>query len=116
MQIDFSYDFKTDLVLAGAGGVRLYRQVAGGQFEDVTAATGLPAAVVDAPYTGAWSADIEADGDLDIVLGRADAAPVVLRNNGDGTFTPIAPFAGVSGLQAIRLGRPRRRRRSAMSR
>ncbi|MEO7708454.1 MAG: FG-GAP-like repeat-containing protein [Caldimonas sp.] len=99
LQIDFSYDFKTDLVLAGGGGVRLHRQVAGGQFEDVTAATGLSAAVVNAPYTGAWSADIEADGDLDIVLGRADAAPVVLRNNGDGSLTAIAPFAGVSGLQ-----------------
>ncbi|HEV8189251.1 MAG TPA: CRTAC1 family protein, partial [Pyrinomonadaceae bacterium] len=42
--------------------------------------------------------DIEADGDLDIVLGSATGAPVVLRNNGDATFTEIQPFTGVSGL------------------
>ncbi len=42
--------------------------------------------------------DIEADGDLDIVLGAASGLPTVLRNNGDGTFAPIHPFAGVSGI------------------
>jgi hypothetical protein len=99
LQIDFSYDFKTDLVLAGAGGVRLHRQVADGRFEDVSAATGLPRTVLDAAYGGAWSADVDADGDLDIVLGSAASASVVLRNNGDGSFVPIAPFAGVTGLQ-----------------
>jgi hypothetical protein len=26
LSIDFNYDFKTDLVLAGAGGVRFYQQ------------------------------------------------------------------------------------------
>ena len=36
--------------------------------------------------TGAWAADIEMDGDLDIVVGVRDAPPVVLRNNGDGTL------------------------------
>ena len=43
--------------------------------------------------------DIEADGDLDIVLGTASGLPTVLRNNGDGTFTPIHPFAGISGIR-----------------
>jgi Tfp pilus assembly protein PilF len=97
LQLDFNYDFKTDLVLAGDGGVRLYRQEAGG-FLDVTHETKLPKTVIEGRYTGAWAADIEADGDLDIVLGTRDAAPVVLRNNGDGSFTPIHPFAGVSGV------------------
>src|SRR5438034_3124976 len=50
-------------------------------------------------YTGAWAADIEAYGDLDIVLGSDDGSPVVLMNNGDGTFVEIHPFAGVSGLR-----------------
>ena len=36
--LDFDYDFKTDLVLAGAGGVRLFRQEGSGAFVDVTAA------------------------------------------------------------------------------
>ncbi len=55
LQIDFSYDFKTDLVLAGAGGVRLFRQESPSSFTDVTAETKLPATVVNAKYTGAWS-------------------------------------------------------------
>ena len=98
LQIDFSYDFKTDLVLAGAGGVRLMRQESPSSFTDVTAETKLPATGLNAKYTGAWSADIEADGDLDIVLGSTQDTPVVLRNNGDGTFLDIRPFDGADGL------------------
>jgi hypothetical protein len=98
LPLDFNYDFKTDLVLAGAGGVRFFRQDRPDSFKDVTAATKLPVAVQNAAYTGGWAVDIEADGDLDIVLGQASGLPVVLRNNGDGTFEPIHPFPGVSGV------------------
>jgi hypothetical protein len=38
LQVDFNYDFKTDLVLAGAGGVRLFRQDSSSVFTDVTEA------------------------------------------------------------------------------
>ena len=54
----------------------------GKKFTDVTAQTKLPASVLNASYTGAWAVDIEADGDLDIVLGAqvfADAAERILR-------------------------------------
>ena len=98
MPVDFNYDFKTDLVLAGAGGVRLLRQDSPTAFTDVTAQAKLPKAVTNARYTGAWAVDIEADGDLDIVLGAEAGTPIVLRNNGDGTFLPIHPFAGISGI------------------
>ena len=97
--LDFSYDFKTDLVLTGAGGVRLLRQDSQNAFTDVTAKTTLPKSLLNASYTGAWAADIEADGDLDIVLGAKTGVPAVLRNNGDGTFAVIHPFSDVSGLQ-----------------
>lgn len=99
--IDFSYDFKIDLVLAGAGGVRLFRQDSPTAFVDVTAETKLPATVTNGDFTGAWAADIEADGDLDIVLGARRGNVIVLRNNGDGTFLNIEPFAGVSGATAF---------------
>jgi Tfp pilus assembly protein PilF len=99
LPVDLNYDFKTDLVLAGAGGVRLMRQDDPKSFHDVTGQTTLPATVLNAAYLGAWSADIEADGDLDVVLGSKEGLPVVLRNNGDDTFLEIHPFAGVSGLQ-----------------
>ena len=99
--IDFNYDFKTDLVLAGAGGIRFFRQESPSAFTDVTAATKLPRAILNAKYQGAWAADIEADGDLDVVMGTATGLPSVLRNNGDGSFAVIHPFAGVSGLTAF---------------
>ena len=99
--IDFNYDFKTDLVLAGAGGVRFFRQDSPSAFSDVTAATRLPRPVLDAKYLGAWAADIEADGDLDVVMGTPSGSPTVLRNNGDGTFAVIHPFSGVSGLTSF---------------
>jgi tetratricopeptide (TPR) repeat protein len=101
LQIDLNYDFKTDLVLVGAGGVRFMRQDSPDKFTDVTASTKLPKAVTNAPYLGAWAVDIEADGDLDIVLGKKDGVPQVLRNNGDDTFKVIQPFPGVSGVRAL---------------
>src|SRR5450432_2236529 len=101
LPIDFNYDFKTDLVLAGAGGVRMWRQDNPSAFTDVTAQTKLPAAIVNARYTGAWAVDIEADGDLDVVMGAKAGEPLILRNNGDGTFTPIHPFVGVAGVRGF---------------
>ncbi|HKE59796.1 MAG TPA: tetratricopeptide repeat protein, partial [Pyrinomonadaceae bacterium] len=44
--VDLNYDFKTDLVLAGAGGVRLMRQDDPKNFHDVTQLTKLPATVL----------------------------------------------------------------------
>jgi Tfp pilus assembly protein PilF len=99
--VDFNYDFKTDLVLAGAGGVRFMRQDNLDVFTDVTSKTKLPKSVTGAPYTGAWAVDIEADGDLDVVLGVRGGVPTVLRNNGDDTFLAIHPFAGIQGLRAF---------------
>lgn len=122
--LDWSYDFLTDLVLSGAGGLRLFQQGSGGSFRDVTALTTLPAAVTTASYWGAWPADIESDGDLDIVLGSRSGPPLVLRNNRDGnwtesdlstsstrqskqrvdTFAVIQPFKNVIGLRAFAWG------------
>jgi cytochrome c-type biogenesis protein CcmH/NrfG len=101
LPIDFTYDFKTDLVLTGNAGVRLMRQDSLRAFTDVTPLAKLPAAITSASYVGAWAADIEADGDLDIVLGSEHGSPTVLRNNGDGTFGEMHPFAGVSGLRGF---------------
>jgi Tfp pilus assembly protein PilF len=101
LQIDFNYDFKTDLVLAGAGGLRFMRQDSPEKFTNVTASTKLPKNITGGSYTGAWAVDIEADGDLDVVLGKKDGPAQVLRNNGDDTFTVIEPFPGISGVRAF---------------
>lgn len=99
--LDFDYDFKTDLVLAGAGGLRLLKQGANNKFIDVTAATKLPPNLLNGVYNAVWAADFDADGDLDIVLGQEVQTPTILRNNGDGSFTEEHPFSGVAGLRAF---------------
>jgi hypothetical protein len=88
-------------VLAGEGGVRFLRQESPSSFTDVTAQTKLPAPVLHSAYTGAWAIDVEADGDMDILLGTTEGIPIVLRNNGDGSFTVIHPFTGISGLRGF---------------
>ena len=99
LAVDFNYDFKTDLVLAGAGGIRLFRQDSPNSFTDVTAQAKLPAALLNAPYTGAWAADLDADGDMDVVIASGEGATIELQNNGDGTFTETHPFEGSTGLR-----------------
>jgi Tfp pilus assembly protein PilF len=101
---DLNYDFKTDLVFATPGGVRIYRQETPQRFVDVTAKTKLPAAILNGSYTGAWAFDFDLDGDLDVVLGVPHGEPVVLRNNGDGTFAPVQPFKGVDGMTGFSYG------------
>ena len=102
LPVDFTYDFKTDFVLAGDAGVRFMRQDSPSAFTDVTSETKLPATILNRSYTGAWAVDIEADGDLDVVLGSDSAVvPSVLRNNGDGTFLDTQPFSGVPGLRGF---------------
>ncbi len=98
---DYDYDFKTDLLMAGAGGLRLYRQDSREKFVDVTARMGLPANIAGASYEGGWAADIDLDGDLDVVAGATEGPPLVLRNNGDGTFKELRPFAGADKLRSF---------------
>ena len=88
-----------DLACAGAGGLRLYQQGAGGTFTNVTAASKLPPSIVGGAYVGVWAADIVTGGQLDLVLGTSSGPPTVLRNNGDGTWAVLHPFGPArSGL------------------
>jgi len=98
---DLNYDYRTDLVLAGAGGVRVLRQGEDGRFSDVTSTTKLPPALVGSPAYGAWAADFDTDGDLDVVMAPTNAPPVVLRNNGDGTFVERRPFTGAGAIRGF---------------
>ena len=104
LAIDWNRDFRMDLVLAGGGGVRLLVQEGDGTFRDATAAATGNEEAVTADCFGAWAADIEMDGDLDIIVGVSDGPPLVLRNNGDGTWHRLQPFAGVVGLRAFAWG------------
>jgi Tfp pilus assembly protein PilF len=93
---DLNYDFRMDIAVAGPGGFCLLRQGEAGRLIDVTAAAKLPAAILRTPAAGVWAADVDTDGDLDLVLAPRDGHPIVLRNNGDGTFTPRDLFPDVT--------------------
>lgn len=96
---DLNYDFKTDIVIATAGGLRIYQQGVSPLFTDVTGKTRLDPQIINGAFTGAWLFDIDLDGDLDIVLGTIQGPPVVLRNNGDGSYTTIRPFPAGNGMK-----------------
>ena len=101
LPLDWNNDFRTDLLLAGPGGLRFYEHQADGSFTDVTAKTGLSADVLHGDYAAAWAADVDLDGDLDIILARRTGSPLLLQNNFDGTFQSRPIFDDVDGARAF---------------
>ena len=104
LPLDWNHDFRTDLVLAGAGGLRLLLQGADGLFGDASADVADGAALTGVSCFGAWAADVEMDGDLDIVVGMSDEAVVVLRNTGNGSWSRLQPFGNVVGVRDFAWG------------
>ena len=120
---DFDNDGKQDLFVLRYGALALYRNLGGGQFQDVVTIAKIPVF----PYLSVSAAfvDVDHDGDLDIfIAGFADlnkplnqggqsatysplmsperfspAPNLLLRNNGDGTFTDTTALAKVEGMQ-----------------
>jgi ASPIC and UnbV len=89
---DLNNDFHEDLVLVEGGRLRLVAGRAGAALA-LQVPTGLPT------VRRVWPADVDLDGDLDLVLDAGRGEPLVLRNNTDGTFLPVRPFAGVTGAK-----------------
>ncbi len=92
--LDYNFDFRVDLALAGSGGLRMIAQDSTEAFADVTATLGVGPGVLSAPYTGVWAADLDLEGDMDLVLAAQRIR--TLRNNGDGTFMPVDLFGDLS--------------------
>ena len=100
---DYDNDGRVDLLMLGEQGITLYRQSTQGRFEDATAAARLEAfRGRPGGRTAAW-VDADHDGDLDLCLTLggpgAEGRTVLLRNNGDGTFTDITMQAGVGATR-----------------
>jgi tetratricopeptide (TPR) repeat protein len=96
--LDWNNDFRTDLIAVGETGLRLLLQDAAGGFADGTAQASSRSSFT-CRCAAVWPADVEMDGDLDIIAGTLDADPVVLRNNGDGTWLEQPMFGGVAGAE-----------------
>ncbi len=98
---DFNYDFKTDLVTVSDRGLRFFRQENIRSFTEVTEKTALPKRILGAKYGDLHTFDFELDGDLDILLcpNPVTTQPILLRNNGDGTFKELFPFGGLKDIR-----------------
>ncbi len=110
--LDWNHDFRMDLVAAGPGGVRLFIQSADGRFTDETARASGPNGPVSLDATGAWAADVEMDGDLDLVLGVRHALPVVPEKQRRRHLASDPAIRRSRGDSRVRVGRSRWRRRS----
>jgi tetratricopeptide (TPR) repeat protein len=96
---DYDADNLNDLAVALDDGVRLFRNLGKGKFQDVTADAGL---VARNRPTGITFIDFDHDGDLDLFLtgeplSDAGAPNVLWRNNGNKTFTEWTDQTGLGG-------------------
>lgn len=106
--VDFNNDGQLDLsITKGArGGTtlgtkqdELYQDLGSDTFTDVAVAAGV---------TNTWGrgrgiawGDYNNDGYADLLLGNVQTDLVLLKNNGDGTFTDATAEAGLAGLQFV---------------
>jgi Flp pilus assembly protein TadD len=95
---DYDNDGRPDLLVLCQSGMRLFRQASPGRFTNASATPGFPAA-----FRGAAAAlvDLDHDGDLDAVVADSGGHVLVLRNNGNLTFTDISEQAGISSTAAV---------------
>ncbi|WP_397571252.1 FG-GAP-like repeat-containing protein [Schlesneria sp. T3-172] len=95
--IDWNNDQKTDLLVTGPGGLRFFQQENATTWVDVTSKTGLPDIELNAANFSALAADVDLDGDVDLLISRTTGPPQFLRNNFDGTWTSQTIFNELSG-------------------
>ena len=93
---DFDGDDHPDLFFAYPyGGHRLFRNLGGFRFEDVTEKVGLRETVANHWGVGCCFVDHDGDGDLDIFVAGTGDFNLLLDNQGDGSFRNIAGKLGI---------------------
>ena len=91
---DVDGDGQCDLFFAGMGRSALYRNLGNWKFQDITEAAGVACAGQDS--TGAVFADIDGDGDLDLIVNSLGNGVRVFQNDGRGRFTEVSASAGTA--------------------
>lgn len=99
ISFDVNNDARMDLLLAGSEGLRFFEQQDDGQLVDLTSKLDLPEEFLHTAFASAFAADVDFDGDLDVLLSAASGSPWFLRNNFDGTMTPRNIFESANGPQ-----------------
>ncbi len=94
---DFDNDDLNDIFVLRQKQNALYKNLGSGKFTDVTAKAKIPANITGINALSAAFADVDHDGDLDIVIGGAGkTANKLFRNDGDGTFTDFSAEAKIN--------------------
>jgi hypothetical protein len=78
---------------------RLYRNRGDLRFEDVTDSVGL--AAIPVGTTGAAFADVDADQDVDLLVGTLGGPLMLWRNDGAGRFTDVTATSGLDAGFAV---------------
>lgn len=103
---DFDGDGRCDLYFCGLSGTNaLYRNLGGWKFEEVARTAGV--AGRGWASTGATFADLDGDGDLDLLVSTLGAGVQCFRNLGGGHFDLVTAEAGLtstSGSTTLVLG------------
>ena len=91
---DYDGDGDLDLYVVNANGspARLYRNNGDGTYTEVATTAGVD---FTGNATGAEWGDHDNDGDFDLLVAVSQAASLLYRNNGDGTFTDVASSIGL---------------------
>ena len=91
---DYDNDGKSDIAISTADHVLLFHNEGGGKFSDRTKSSHVE---VSGHPLSITFVDYDHDGDLDLYVTRSENGNMLLRNNGDSTFTDVTALTQLQG-------------------